>query len=200
MSTRPTALLLAAVCTLGSLFIASETLAVPHLQLYLPDSGYDETGESWLSYDNPFTLQVAGVQNGNTQAIDDLQLHLGVPSGEPDWMLQFGGQVSIQGPGVDTTLTFSETTPEGTPDILPGNGTPDKWPGYYYSLDLPVMDFSEETLVEVPDFSPDPGGSGQGLMYDYTIGYDSHSIFGLHMDLTGTRISKKGQEKSIFAP
>ena len=47
--------------------------AIPILQLYMPGSQYNPDTESWLSYDDPFELQVLGAShNGNVTRITGL--------------------------------------------------------------------------------------------------------------------------------
>lgn len=182
-------------------FLAGTGYAVPTLQLYIPDSDYDPATESWLTYENPFTLQVLGAsKNGNITEIKDLALYIAVPD---DWLLEEGGSVTVK---EENQVIFEETfetsnTPYGTPTKggkqLPPHGT---YPSYYYELGLPDMDMESEPLVTVPNYNPEDDGQDEGIIYEYEIGYSKEKIFGIHMDVAGTAVKKNGNEQSVFAP
>ncbi|WP_028575372.1 choice-of-anchor N protein [Desulfonatronovibrio hydrogenovorans] len=192
----------------------SAAQAVPSLQLYIMGAQYNESTESWMSYDNPFTLLVAGSNSGNAAKLTNLKLHIGIPtsapdawSGPSDWFLQPGGTVSIQGPGYESaqTIIFTSSGPHGVPGELPGNGTPEPWPGYYLSLDLPDMDFTTgSNLVSIPNFDPDydsqDQGSGLGVIYEYIISYQASHLFGVHLDVTAMLHGNNGIIRPVFAP
>jgi len=165
--------------------------AVPTLQLYIPtDSHYDPDTESWVTYDNPFTLQVIGASHqGNIKRIYDLYLFIAVPG---DWWSD-EGSVTISGPGVNATIAASQFI-WGKPDQLSNHGI---YPTYYCAFQLPDMDFSSGT-VTVYDYIPGEYGEDQGLIYEYSIGYSG--FFGIHMDAAGVAMKKNGKEGDVFAP
>lgn len=170
--------------------------AVPTLQLYIEGAEYNFDTESWMSYDNPFNLQVIGATSpANISTVTDLKLHIAVPE---EWYLGSGGKVSITGPGHEgtTDLFFTDDTPFGSPDSI--NGDPDRFPAYYQSINLPDMDFANSSLDNVTNWDPteaDPG-TDTGIIFEYTMAYDKDNLFGVHLNLTGL---KDGQ-KQIFAP
>ena len=180
---------------IGTASSASSAWAIPTLQLHIPNAEYNSDNESWMSYDNPFTLQVIGATSPqNISTIEDIMLHISVPK---QWYLDSGGEVSIiDADGSTTMLTYTDSTPYGSPDKI--NGSPDLYPGYYYSLSLPDMDFENSNLQEVYNWDPteDEQSTDSGIIYNYQITYESDYIFGLHFDVTGT----KDGTKSIFAP
>lgn len=64
------------------------SLAIPTLQLYIEGAEYNFDTESWMSYDNPFNLQVIGATSPeNVETLTNLQLHISVPD---DWFLESG--------------------------------------------------------------------------------------------------------------
>lgn len=171
--------------------ISGSLYAIPALQLYLPtDSHYDPDTESWITYDNPFTLQVIGASHqGNIEKIRDLYLFIAVPE---DWWSDEGG-VTISGPGVDDNISADQFI-LGTPDQLSKHGI---YPTYYYAFSLPDMDFSSGTDT-VYNYNPGEYGEDQGLVYDYTISYSG--FFGIHMDAAGVVEKKNGKSQDVVAP
>lgn len=203
------------------LLAASPAWAVPSLQLYIKGAEYNNSTESWMSYDNPFTLLVAGSNQGNAATLTDLKLHIGVPTDTPDtwsgptnWLLKPQGEVKIKGSMVDQNdnsltqeiLIFEQdNTSHGVPQELAGEGTPEPWPGYYQSVRLPDMNFSSgDNLDAIPNFDPeyDPEieGSGKGFIYEYVISYQKGHLFGVHLDVTGLQTKNNGITKQVFAP
>lgn len=81
---------------LGAILLLAPTaaLAIPSLQLYMSNSTYDPVSESWMSYDNPLTLQVLGATTPAwTHTIEDVTLYVSVPQ----QYYNSGGSIDIQG-------------------------------------------------------------------------------------------------------
>lgn len=57
-----------AIALLAGFMYPAKSAAVPTLQLYSEGAVYDTGTESWLTFDNPFVLQVLGADQPN--AID----------------------------------------------------------------------------------------------------------------------------------
>jgi len=156
--------------------------AVPSLQLYIPGASYDYENESWMTYANPFDLEVVLAQK-NYSSIEDINLHIAVPD---EWYLGSDGIVTVQGPGHESTeLTFNEDTYHGTPEGI--DGEPDRLPARLHSIMLPDIDFTATHTY--PVYNRDPTekeeGEGTGVIYNYIISYDPKNIFGVHLNLTG---------------
>lgn len=192
---RPTIIVLISLFLFA--FLAGTGYAVPTLQLYIPGSEYNPENESWMSYANPFTLQVLGAsKHGNITEIKNLSLYIAVPD---DW-LQGGGSVKVTGPGGYNQTSFSFPgslygTPTKGGKQLPPHGT---YPSNYYELGLPDMDMQSEPLVTVHNYNPGDDGEDLGIIYTYQIEYQG--IFGIHMDTAGIEVKKNGKEQSVFAP
>jgi hypothetical protein len=164
--------------------------AVPILQLYIPGSTYNNETESWLSLDNPYTLQVLGSsKNGSVTFIDDLMLHIAVPD---DWW-EPGTTVTLTGPGYEGGVTISDWD-FGQPDGLSPHGI---YPTRFVSLILPDMDVANGTDV-IPDYNPGADGQDTGVIYEYEMSYTE--AFGVHMDATGTALKSNGKWADVFAP
>ena len=205
----------------ATVLVPAMSQAVPNLQLYIQGAEYNSDNESWMSFDNPFDLVVAGADSSNAKKLTNIKLQIGVPTQAPDdwsgpsnWLVGSEGEVTIQGgpggPGgpdnIYNTLTLNSDTDHGVPPELPGNGKPEPWPGYYISLELPDMNFFSGSLVSIPDYNTDydPDNSittdGTGFLYEYTMSYVTPNLFGVHLDLTATLHKKNGNTQNIFAP
>ena len=169
---------------------ASAAHAVPILQLYMPGSTYNVDTESWLSLDNPFTLEVLGAsKNGSITLIDDPTLHIAVP---PDWW-ENGTTVTLTGPGYESGLTISDWD-FGQPDGLSPHGI---YPTHFASVVLPDMDVANGTDV-INDYNPGGDGQDTGVIWEYEISYTE--AFGIHLDATGVAVKKNSQSADVFAP
>jgi hypothetical protein len=193
--------------------------AVPTLQLYSEDSFYNTTTESWMTYTNPFVLQVLGADQPNSLLnIYDVRLHIAVPS----QYFVSGGSVTIEGitPSLESgsfgSLTFNASNfVQGIPPELAG------WSGnarshgiyndaYYVSIsleDLQVDKTPSDIIINYVDAVEGivPPGNDTGDIDLYKIIYSD--FFLIHMDLTGTAYGykKKGKGgeyfyKNEFAP
>jgi hypothetical protein len=179
---------------------ASTGVAVPFLQLYSDGSEYNTETESWLTYDNPFTLQVLGASHhGNITEIRDLLLFIAVPQ---DWWSE---EVSITIMPLSDPGTVAELDSDDfsfvVPDELPPHGI---YPAYCYNSSglLPDMVFSPKSeMVDINNYTPEghiDAASDLGIIYEYEIGYSG--ISGLNIDSLGTALDKKGKEQIVFAP
>jgi hypothetical protein len=173
------------------LLAATAASGVPALQVYMPGATYDAESESWLSTDNPFTLQVLGAsRHGNLSRMDDLKLHVAVPQ---DWW-EDGTTVTISGPGYEGGVTLTDW-PVGRPDEIAPHGV---YPTYYNSLTLPDMNLADGTDI-VHDFNPGETGEDIGVIYEYTVSYDE--AFGIHLDASGLALhARNGRYQSVFSP
>jgi hypothetical protein len=164
--------------------------AVPILQLYIPGSEYNPDTESWLSYNNPFELQVLGAShNGNITEITSLVLDIAVPE---DWWND-NASVTVVGPGCDIMIGSNDWD-WGMPSGQHPHGI---YPTYYYSLPLPVMDIGSGTDT-IYNYNPGEDGQDTGVIYSYTISYSA--AFGIHMDASGIATKKNGNQASVFSP
>ena len=180
--------------TLAALFaviaLTAPVYAVPILQLYMPGSTYDGSTESWLTTNNPFTLQVLGAsKNGNILFIDDPTLHIAVPE---DWW-EDGTTVTLTGPGYESGLTIDSWS-FGQPAGLSPHGI---YPTHFASVVLPGMDVANGTDV-IHDYNPGGDGTDTGVIWEYEVSYTE--AFGIHMDATGTALKKNGRWADVFAP
>jgi hypothetical protein len=163
--------------------LAPRAMAIPSLQLYITGSQYDYENQSWMSYSNPFNLEVILAQQPpRVKTIENIHLHIAVPD---EWYLGSGGEVTINGPGHDSTiLTYVDDTSKENPDGI--NGNPDRLTGArLQSLLLPDIDFTNVDPYTVYNWDPTEEEPGNGIVYNYEISYDSEYIFGVHMNLTG---------------
>lgn len=182
-------------------FVATPAFAVPTLQLYVEGGTYydhatisDGTNsvhvdDSWLTTDNPFTLDVVGAnQPDQVMDIQNVRLIVSVPSQFYD----SAGTVSISGEGLNVTLTDSDFT-NGSPDPFNGDKnfpTHGMFPSYYSTVNLPdlMVDTAGEAVYDYnEDFDPDnlPASSPDtGDIQRYQIAYADLPY--LHFDLVGT--------------
>lgn len=203
------------VVLLGFIFIFPiyNVHAVPTLQLYSEGADYDNATESWMTYDNPFILQVLGADQPNSLlSIDQVKLHIAVPS---EYFTP-GGWVKIE--GVSSSLEngsvgpFTYTSPDftsGIPSELAGRSGNARSHGiykdaYYISVlveNLQVDKTPSDTIINYVDVVEGivPPGIDTGDIDLYQISYSG--FFLIHMDLTGmTRYAKSKKDAMEFAP
>lgn len=195
-----------------SYFLISQAHAVPTLQLYPEGSSYDTTMESWITYSNPFVLQVLGADQPNSLLyVDKVKLLIAVPS----QYYVSGGSVKIEGitssleDGPFSPLTFyaSDFT-FGIPPELAG------WSGnarthgiykdaYYVSVPLENLEVDKgpgDTIINYVDVVEGLiPGTDKGDIDLYKITYNG--FFFIHMDLTGiTHYQDSNKDAMEFAP
>lgn len=204
---------LASLAIFLGLVLSTPALAVPTLQLYSPGAVYDTGTESWMTYSNPFDLQVLGADQPNSLLlIDQVKLHIAVPAE----FFTSGGAVTVQ--GISSSLEGGPFGPVTIPASAFQAGIPPElagWSGnarshgiykdaYYVSLqlqDLEVNKSPSDTIinyVDVAEGAVSPG-TDTGDIDVYQIAYSG--FFLIHMDLTGmTRYSKSSKDAMEFAP
>ena len=175
------------------LFFTAIAFAVPSLQLYMPGSIYNPDTESWLSYDNPFTLQALGAESPEqVDYIRDVTLYIGVPT-------QYyapGGSVSLVGEGLNLILDDSNLLGPGTPQ-MPGHGGASLpphgiYPTYYWQIDLPDLDVAGAGEI-VNNYNPGESGFDIGDIQEFTVTYNDYFL--IHMDLSGVAVALKNGEE-----
>ena len=195
------------------LIFTASALAVPSLQLYMPDATYYDvnpwfpsTGESWITTSNPFELQVVGATTPSwVHLIDNIYLHIALLKDEYE-LYKSSGNPFITISDIDPNINFEavlyagDFSSYGKPDGIAPHGI---YPTYYTSIKLPdlLVGSAGETVYDYnKDFDPaNPGASGCdiGDIQYYRISYDPRFTF-IHFDLTG--IAHNGNSKNVFAP
>jgi len=200
-----------------SLLIGVPVFAVPSLQLYIPGATYYETNplfpdseDSWVTFDNPFELQVAGATSpAYVRILTDVKLHIALLENEyilyqslttPFLTIQdIEPNPNEVFPTVELYVGDFSLVP-GKPDGVAPHGI---YPTYYASIDLPdlLVDSALETVYDYnEDFDPDNpelSGSDSGDIQYYRISYDRRFTF-IHFDATGT--VRNRHIKFVFAP
>jgi len=174
-----------------TILISNVALAVPTLQLYMPDAEYNEETESWLTYSNPFELQVLGADQPNrVMYIKNVKLHFAVP----EQYFVSDGYIHIVGEGIDVMIESSMMNYGQPEEIDQPHGI---YPTYYYSVSLPNLevDTAGETIY---NYNPGEDGQDTGDIQYYTVSYDKYFL--IHMDLTGIAVWKDNSEHEVFAP
>lgn len=210
---------------LGAAFClgAQPASAFPVLQLYAENSHY--VGESWLTYDNPYTLQVVGTrQNPFANEITEVNLIISLPplyNGKTYANADLIEWVTIQGvegnsslstdnnPANHTGLSMSLAPGdsywhEGNPDypgpgVFPPHGV---FPCPFWQVPLPdlqVGSAGEDVYDFGEEFDPaDPGDTKAGDIQYYEIEYSPyHPEVLLHVDVYG---ATDWPSKYWFAP
>jgi len=133
------------------LLICNVALGVPSLQLYSPGATYDDSSESWLTYDNPFELWVVGARTPELiHWIDQLSLFVSIP--DQYWDDSLSPSLTIRtiasadplaaedkNPLADWTVTFDlEDMDYGTPTFGDGTSMPQhgEYPAHYWTIGL----------------------------------------------------------------
>jgi hypothetical protein len=162
--------------------MAGDAQAVPTLQLYSEEAFYQPSTESWMTYENPFTLQVLGAdQPDAVDYIGDVMLHLAVP--EMYWTGT--GSIGISGEGINTTIAGSDFA-WGIPPELNGSKH-GVYEAYYSSVllpDLMVSDAGETIYDYVAGALGEDVGQDTGDIQNYLVSYSD--FFLISLDLTGT--------------
>lgn len=187
--------------------------AVPTLQLYSEGAVYDSSTESWMVYDDPFTLQVLGADVPNQlNLVDEVKLHIAVPSQyfTTAGFVQISGVLSSLEGGPFGTLTFNASSfTHGIPDELSGNSGNARTHGIYqdaWYVSVPIEDLQVNKIpsddiinyVDIAQGSSSPGHD-TGDIDLYNINYSG--FFLIHMDLTGmTRYARSSRDAMEFAP
>jgi hypothetical protein len=200
---------------LGAAFClgAQTAHALPKLQLYSANSQY--VYESWLTFDNPYTLQVVGWHN-SADVITDVNLIISLPTdyngntyGGSDLFGEDDG-IHIEGEGIDVWLRPAESTASGDPlgvgDYSYGDGIPeypggggfpphDVYPCPYWKIRLPdlLVGTAQETVHNYTEgFDPDdPGDEHTGDIQYYQITYQPyHPEVLVHADVYGVAGNK----------
>jgi len=211
---RPSRGTIFAAAAVMVLILCTTVLAVPSLQTYSPDAFYNTATESWLTYADPFELQVLGATTpAKIEVIDNLTLLIAVPNDYWDPTAQVVIK-TISNPadnnplplGTIATLDISNLTSgdqPGEPDVLgyfDGKNFP--WHGIYPARfwAVPLAPLQVVAAGEtVYDYIPGGTGSDSGDVQYYEISYSPYSVdFMLHIDLVG--YAHNGQSKWVFAP
>ena len=187
--------------------------AVPTLQLYSPGAEYDTGTESWMTYSNPFDLQVLGADQPNSLLlVDQVKLHIAVPAE----YFTSTGSVTVQ--GITSSLEGGPFGPVTIPASAFQFGIPPElagWSGnarthgvykdaYYVSLHLEDMEVNKspsDTIINYVDVADGVAlpGTDTGDIDIYRIAYSD--FFLIHMDLTGmTHYPKASKDSMEFAP
>ena len=184
---------------LAVLLFAPVALAIPTLQLHMTNATYDPDTESWVTYDNPFTLEVIGaVTPAWVHFVDEVTLYVSVP----EQYYNEGGWITIQGlpsappaldpvPDIYDVLGFGGRAPEyGIPAYEPTgyDGVSvdmpphDVFPTYYWEVSLPdLMVAAAGELVQ--NWNPGETGWDNGDIQFYSIAYGGFDS--IHFDLAG---------------
>jgi len=115
-------------------------LGVPSLQLYGPGATYDDSTQSWLTYDDPFELWVVGAKTPQLiHTIDQLELFIAIPGydEEPQPSELPNATLTIK------TISSSDPVAVGNPDT---NALPD------WSLSLTASELLWGRPAEFEDF------------------------------------------------
>lgn len=187
--------------------------AVPTLQLYSEGAVYDTSTESWMVYNNPFTLQVLGADVPNQlNLVDEVKLHIAVPSEyfNASGSVQISGVSSSLEGGPFGTLTFNASSfTHGIPVELAGWSGNARTHGIYHDAwyvsvpieNLQVNKTPADTIINYVDIAEGklPAGTDTGDIDLYNITYSG--FFLIHMDLTGmTRYARSSKDAMEFAP
>ena len=206
-------IVLACLVVAAILLVPAVALAVPTLQLHMSNATYDPVTESWLTYDNPLTLEVIGaVTPAWVKFVDEVTLYISVPEQYYDP----SGWITIQGlpsappaapdnvPGVFDHLGLGGRAHDGfgmpiyEPDgyEVSRNLPPhDAFPAYFWEVPLP--DLMVRTAGErVRDWIPDGDGWDDGDMQYYRVSYSGFYL--IHFDLAG--MAHNGSAIDRFAP
>lgn len=182
-------------------FMASVNVAfaVPTLQLYMPSADYNFDTESWLTYDNPFQLQVLGAQQPAV-LVKDVRLHFAVPKEYyervEDGFIHIEGMIGGDEAGINQTINYTDMIDDQPVEVSQPHGI---YPTYYYSVKLPdlMVSTAGETIYDYNPEETEPGEDKGDIQY-YRVTYGGYFL--IHMDLTGTLIKENGKEEETFAP
>ena len=191
---------------------AQSSFAIPILQLYVDGSTYDTATESWMTYDDPFTLQVLGArQQRSLKLVDQVMLHIAVPAEyyRPSGTVTISAIQSSLEHGVFAPLTFTaDSFVHGIPAQLSGTSGSARSHGiyqdaYYLSVQLDSLDVRKtpaDKVINYVDIAKGlTPGTGIGDIDRYLISYSD--FFLIHMDLTGVaHYDNKKKDGPIFAP
>ena len=190
-----------AIALIAGFMYPAQSEAVPTLQLYSEGATYDTDTESWLTFDNPFVLQVLGAEQPDSiDYITDVQLHFAVP--DEHW--DTSGSIAISGGGVGPLTINSGDFSVGTPAALDSSKYHGTYPSHYYTVGLPdlLVSTAGETVhnyVDLADGIPlSEVGTDTGDIQYYDVSYSN--FFLIHADLTGTAVYEDGNTQSRFAP
>ncbi len=177
----------------------------------MSNSTYDPVSESWLTYDNPLTLEVLGATTPAwTHTIDQVTLYVSVPQ----QYYNESGSITIQGlpspdeddPVTDVTVLLGAggippafgtpllplAYPGDTPKEVPLHGI---FPTAYWAVSLPDL-MVEDAGETVFNYNPGETGTDTGDIQSYQVKYSG--LFWIHFDLGG--VAHNGHLKTTFAP
>jgi len=196
---------------MGMLALLQPVRGVPSLQLYSPGAEYNEDTEAWLTYDDPFTLTVAGAKSpAGVHRVENVQLWISLPQVYQDSNFsQNGGDVSVTVRELSSSGNVVETLNLGQDDLkngLPGMGPNEThtvpphgaYPTDYWKLDLDNLEVASagETVYNYDaQFDPqNPGEGHSGDLQHYEIEYTPYDPeVLLHIDLGGHLVDEGGQ-------
>ena len=173
----------------ATLLVSSSAIAVPSLQLFIPDGWYDYGTDTWMTSSSDFDLWViaSGLDKTNNGTIHHISL------------------VAALGHGIDPSSGSLFITPEGGSTLggdfewgappIPAHGI---YPTYYRDLWVADRTPEDESLWEengVQDYIP--GGDGGTNLYGYIYRFHVSTTFdAVHFDAYGFYDS----DKTVFAP
>lgn len=174
------------LAVLATLFLASTSMAVPSLQLYIPGGEYDLASETWYTTAQDFEIWViaSGLNHGS---ITDIHLVASLLGQTPT-----DGALTITPEGgVGTTYNAADYT-YGTPpttDPMPGHGV---FPADY--VEQFVAATTSGPYVNVQDYVP--GGDGGENQYGQIFKFAVSTSYagGVHFDAYGY------DKNRVFAP
>lgn len=172
-------------------FIATQALAIPTLQLYIPGATYDDADETWVISSNQFELWVIG--DGKAMPIEDVYLAAAYATGET-------GSIALTPVGGSTALAVSLSGGDDTVPLM-GDGSPLPSHGIYgpgtswFSYFLGDFTSDAETIY---DYTTGTAGTGTGQINKYNVDVTGYSS-GLHFDAYD-HVAAGNHTKHVFAP
>ncbi|MDF1545253.1 MAG: choice-of-anchor N protein [bacterium] len=168
--------------------LASTSMAVPNLQIYIPGGEYNAATETWTTSSGNHEVWVIAA-NLDKGELYDIQLVASLLNGDQPG----DGTLSITDEGGATTNFSATDFSYGTPpvsDPLPGHGV---FPTNYAQLLVTSVTSGPYQLVN--DYVPgdDGGTSLYGMIFKYTVSttYDvvHYDAYGFYNDADGRRVS-----------
>ncbi|MCK5494548.1 MAG: choice-of-anchor N protein [Candidatus Omnitrophica bacterium] len=197
-------LILSVMCLIGV-----NAFAVPALQLYMPGATYyevspwfPETGETWITMDNPFELWVVGgSKNGGINRIFDVTLYMSILDTDYVKLDATINDPLITIKSIDFGTVYEKellisgfTVEKLVPDVLNKHGI---YPAHYASILLPdlLVGIADEDIYDYqPTGDISDLGTDKGDIQSFVIDYDPILQF-IHFDLTGSYYKDEDKDK-----